>query len=115
MPLDVRDLTRLNDMLHHARLAREMLGARALDGLKADTMAQLAVVRCVEVIGEAGSKVSSAVQLAMPTIPWHRMTAMRNRLIHDYGNTDLRIVHDVVSADLPVLVAAIENYLAAQK
>jgi uncharacterized protein with HEPN domain len=43
------------------------------------------------------------------------MWNMRNRLIHDYGHTDLKIVHDVVVSDLPVLIAHVETYLAKRQ
>jgi uncharacterized protein with HEPN domain len=112
MPLEARDATRLADMMRHAKLARDILAGRTLDALRSDAVAQLAIVRCLEVIGEAGHQVSAAVQQALPTIPWHRMWAMRNRLIHDYGNTDIKIVHDVVSADLVVLIRDLEGFLA---
>ncbi len=111
MALERRDVARLTDMLRHARLARELMGSKTLDELKADTMAQLAVVRCIEVIGEAGNQVSEPVKAAMTTLPWHQMKAMRNRLIHDYGNTDFQVVHDVVRADLPMLIGEVEAFL----
>ena len=83
MPLEERDIARLTDMLHHARLGRDMMGSLTLDEFKAEIMVQLAVVRCIEVIGEAGHQVSPTTQALMPTVPWHQMWAMRNRLIHD--------------------------------
>jgi uncharacterized protein with HEPN domain len=78
MPLEARDITRLTDMLHHARLAREMMGSRTLDEFKVEIMFQLAVVRCIEMIGEAGHQVSPTIRALMPTVPWHQMWAMRN-------------------------------------
>ncbi len=104
-------------MLHHARLARQMLADRALDVFMTDETAKLAVVRCVEVIGEAGHQVSSTTQAALPTVPtvpWRLMWGMRNRLIHDYGNTDHRILHNVVIEELPTLAAVIEAFLAQE-
>ena len=75
MPLDGRDVTRLTDMLHHARLAREILRERSLEEFKRDVVVQLAVVRCIEVIGEAGHQVSPAAQAMLPGLPWHQMWA----------------------------------------
>jgi uncharacterized protein with HEPN domain len=79
--------------------------------MAADLGVRHGVVRCVEVIGEAGHQVAPGVQAMLPAIPWHLMWGMRNRLIHDYGNTDLRIVHKVVCEELPGLVSAIESFL----
>jgi uncharacterized protein with HEPN domain len=112
MPLDARDAGRLTDMLHHARLAAKILGGRDLASFKVDEVAHLAVIRCIEVIGEAGHQVSAATQALLPGLPWHAMWNMRNRLIHDYGHTDLKIVHDVVAADLPELIRQTEALLA---
>jgi len=101
-------------MLHPAVLARRIVGERTLAAFEANDMVKLATVRCVEVIGEAGHKVSTGVQQAMPGIPWHLMWGMRNRLIHDYGNTDFGIVFKVVCEELPGLLTTIEAFLAAQ-
>ena len=78
----------------------------------ADLGVRHGVVRCVEVIGEAGHQVSAQTQAALPSIPWHLMWGMRNRLIHDYGNTNFSIVFKVVREELPGLVAAMEAFLA---
>jgi uncharacterized protein with HEPN domain len=110
MPPD-RDPVRLQDMLLWSRKAIAMLGQRSYESLMADEEKKLALVRCIEVIGEAGHKVSAEVQDRIPGIPWHAMWAMRNRLIHDYGNTNYRVVYDVVSRDLPLLVAALEAFI----
>lgn len=112
MPPEGRDVARLTDMLHYAKLAKQVLADRSLEALEADETSKLAVVRCIEVIGEAGHQVSPATQATLPTIPWHLMWGMRNRLIHDYGNTDYRIVYRVVREELPGLVAAIDTFLA---
>jgi uncharacterized protein with HEPN domain len=101
-------------MLHHAALARRIVGERDQAAFEADDTIKLATVRCVEVIGEAGHKVSIRVQQALASIPWHLMWGMRNRLIHDYGNTDFGIVFKVVRDELPGLITTIEAFLAVQ-
>ena len=76
MPLERRDLTRLVDMLHYARVVAKIIHENGLVdyvAFDANAMAKLAVVRCVEVIGEAGHHVSPAVQAAQPTVPWPMM------------------------------------------
>lgn len=112
MPLERRDITRLTDMLHYAKKATQILAGRPLAELLADETCSLAIVRCVEVIGEAGHQVSAPVQAALPSVPWHLMWGMRNRLIHDYGNTDYLIVYRVISEELPNLIATIDAFLA---
>jgi len=111
MPLEEADESRLRDMLVHARDAIALLAGRSLDQMTAELAIRLAVVRCIEVIGEAGHRVSADVQRQLPTIPWPMMWNMRNRLIHDYGNTNYSIVHDVIIGDLPMLADHIEAFL----
>lgn len=112
MPLDAKDRTRLGDMVQHARDAMILLGSRTLEEMQTDLGVRHGVVRCIEIIGEAGHQVSAATQAALPTVPWHLMYGMRNRLIHDYGNTNFRIVYEVVNGELPRLVTEIEAFIA---
>ncbi len=114
MPLDERDAARLRDLVVWSRKAIFILGSRSYEELMADEEKRLALVRCIEVIGEAGDKVSPVTKSVLPSVPWPAMYGMRNRLIHDYGHTNYRVVFDVVNGDLPGLVAMIATYLAEQ-
>jgi uncharacterized protein with HEPN domain len=114
MPLEERDVVRLRDMVIWSRKAIAMRGNRSYDEAMADEEKMLALVRCIEVIGEAGHDVSAETKAALSTIPWPAMYGMRNRLIHDYGNTNYRVVFDVVADNLPVLASAIARFLAEQ-
>ena len=64
-----RDLVKCEDMRIHAERARQFLGARSLDEFLADVMVQDAVIRCVEVIGEAARLVSEDTRRRAPGIP----------------------------------------------
>ena len=70
---------------------------------------RLALVRCIEVIGEAGHDVTLTVKEALPQVPWPAMYGMRNRLIHDYGNTNYKVVHDAVTNVLPGLASILAS------
>jgi uncharacterized protein with HEPN domain len=111
MPLDGHDVTRLTDMLHYASLAIRILAGRTVEEYNADVVAKLAMTRCIEVIGEAGHHVSPEVKAALPMIPWHMMYGMRNRIIHDYGNTDYGIVYKVVCEELPGMAGFLSSFL----
>jgi uncharacterized protein with HEPN domain len=111
MPLDPKDVTRLRDMLLWSRKAMFMLGNRSYEELMENEEKRLALVRCVEVIGEAGHEVSLPTQRLLPQVPWHAMYGMRNRLIHDYGNTNYSVVYDVVMQDLPGLASQVAQLL----
>ena len=62
-----------------------------------------AVIRNIEVIGEAAGNLSLSFQEQHPEIPWHQIIGMRNRLIHGYFGISLKIIWQVVTVDLPVL------------
>jgi uncharacterized protein with HEPN domain len=68
-----------------------------------------AVIRNIEVIGEAAGILSETFQEKHPEIPWHQMVGMRNRLIHGYFGVSLKIIWQVVVVDLPVLYAQIKK------
>lgn len=73
-----------------------------------DMRTQDAVIRSLQVIGEAANK----VRIARPEIPWDAMYGMRNRIIHDYFEVDLDVVWQTLRRDLPVLRAQIVQLLA---
>jgi uncharacterized protein with HEPN domain len=75
--------------------------------------AQDAVIRNLEVIGEAAKKVSTQLRKQYPDTPWQRISGMRNRLIHDYFDVDLLIVWNVVATQLGPLETQVRAILAA--
>lgn len=77
----------------------------------ADTMMQDAVVRNLEIIGEALKNVSENFTAAHPDVPWKKMMGMRNKLIHEYFGVDLEIVWKVVERELPDFQARIDAIL----
>lgn len=108
-----RDLVKCEDMRIHARRAREFLGARSLAEFLKDEMVQAAVIRCVEVVGEAARQVSDETRRRAPGIPWSLMVGMRNILVHDYGAVDLERVYHVVTEHLPLLMESVDGLIAA--
>jgi uncharacterized protein with HEPN domain len=95
-----RDLVKCEDMRLHAERARQFLGKRSLEEFLADEMAQAAIIRCIEVIGEAARLVSEETRKRAPEIPWPLVTGMRHVLAHDYGTVDLDKVYSVVTEHL---------------
>jgi uncharacterized protein with HEPN domain len=73
------------------------------DRFLADERTIDAVVRNLEIVGEAVRQISDAFKQDHVTIPWHQMAGLRNRIVHDYFGLDLDIIWHVVSNDLPVL------------
>ena len=105
------DVVLLRDMLDHARRAVGALDRHTRADLDADPILAAAMERFIEVTGEAASKVSEATRSALPQIPWREIVGMRNRLVHGYAAVDLDIVWDVVTVDLPSLVATLAELL----
>lgn len=106
--LPIRDAALLLDMLLAARDAKGFVQGLDEAGFIASRLHQNAVMRSLEVIGEAAGKISAATQLGHPEISWREITGMRHRLIHGYGDVRLDIVWVVVQTRLDPLIAAVE-------
>jgi uncharacterized protein with HEPN domain len=78
---------------------------------EADFRINFAVVRALEIIGEAVKRLPEGLYQRYPDIPWRGMAGMRDRIIHGYDNVDLQIVWDVVKRDIPQIKPKIEQIL----
>lgn len=105
------DRTRLQEMLAAAIEAIDLTGGRHAPELAADRMRFLAIVRLLEVVGEAAKTVSPDFKAANPDIPWREMADTRNRLIHGYYDVDPEIVTRIVERNLPGLVDLVRRLL----
>jgi uncharacterized protein with HEPN domain len=102
---------RVRHMRDHAQEAIDLLGERSPDELKSDRTVQLALVQLIEIVGEAASRVGTEIRIAHPDIPWQLAAGMRHRLIHGYDLIEYEIVYDTVKADLPPMVAQLDDIL----
>ncbi|MEX0655311.1 MAG: DUF86 domain-containing protein [Phycisphaeraceae bacterium] len=85
--------------------------AKGWDAFIDNPMAQDAVVRNFEIIGEATKRLSDASKQRHPDIPWRQIAGFRDVLIHDYMGVNLRRVWNVVEHNLPALQAAVDDLL----
>lgn len=99
-------------MREAAACALEMAVGKTRSDLESNTMLAMALTRCLEILGEAASKVSPQVRAQFPALPFGQMVAMRNRLIHAYFDVDLNIVWTTIAEDLPTLLPALDSALA---
>ena len=106
-----RDREYLADILQSAQLAITYATGVSRDSFLADTKLQDAVVRRIEIIGEAAKRLSDATRNAIPRVPWKQVMGMRDVLIHDYGKVDIPRVWDTLQAGLPPLIAELESYI----
>lgn len=82
------------------------------DSFLESPMQQDAVIRNLEVIGEAAKRVPDGTRRDMPDIQWQEVAGMRDILIHRYDSVDLEIVWEVITTNLPALRAQLQAWLA---
>ena len=103
------DMVRLRHMLDHSQEALSMISGKQRQDLKQDRMLELALVRLIEIIGEAAARVSPEGKTKYPSIPWPQIIGMRNRLVHGYDQVDLTVLWDTIAFDIPPLISELET------
>ncbi|MBU4075980.1 MAG: DUF86 domain-containing protein [Euryarchaeota archaeon] len=106
-----RDKEYMLDILEAAKLAIQYIDEKTREEFFSNTQYQDAVIRRIEIIGEAARRISEETQAAYPEIPWSDLISMRNVMIHEYDDIDIWIVWETVKNDLPLLVDSLENIL----
>jgi uncharacterized protein with HEPN domain len=99
-----RDDTYLVDILESARIALGYVAGKSWDEFYEDMQCQDAVLRRIEIIGEAARHVSPQFQKKYPQIPWRDLAVLRNLVIHQYDAVDVKQVWDTTQKRLPSLV-----------
>jgi len=107
--MHVDDDIRMQHIREAAQEAVELMGDASRDDLGSDRRLSLAVVRLLEIIGEAAHGVSPEYQRAHAGLPWTGMIGMRNRLIHGYFDVNLDVVWKTVKEDLPALLRNLDS------
>jgi uncharacterized protein with HEPN domain len=100
---------RLRHMLDAAREAAKMAQGKTRADLDADRPLNLSLVRLLEIVGEAASRLPPGERAQYSGIPWAQIVGLRNRLIHGYDNVDFDILWEIVAKDLPPLIVALEK------
>jgi uncharacterized protein with HEPN domain len=103
---------RLRHMLDAAREAVQMAQGRTRADLDVDRPLNLSLVRLLEIVGEAASRTPADECAKYPGIPWAQIVGLRNRLIHGYDNVDFDILWQIVTQDLPQLIAELTKLLS---
>lgn len=101
------DLTRLRHIQDAGNKAMQFIANRSRDDLDKDEMLSLALVRLLEIIGEAANHISPECQFRYLDIPWRAIVGMRNRIVHAYFDVDLDIIWQVIVEDLPSILPQI--------
>ena len=100
---------RLRHMLDYALEARQMLKGKTRADLDSDRLLYLALVRVMEVIGEAAARVPQSDRDKYKDIVWAGIVGLRNRLIHGYDEINLDLIWQIVQKDFPPLIEALEK------
>jgi len=106
---------RLRHMLDYAREALVLSRGKSRADLDTDRLLNLALTRLLEMIGEAANQVPREKQADYPELPWPQVIGLRNRLIHGYDIVDFDILWQIVTTDLPPLIAALEKIVPPEK
>ena len=103
-----RDRDYVNDLHEAMRRIITYTGGLSYEAFLGDTKTQDAVIRNLQVIGEAAKKVSGRLKRAHPQIPWREMAGTRDRIVHEYFGINYDIVWTVAIDELPALLDQID-------
>jgi uncharacterized protein with HEPN domain len=106
-----RDIDTLKDILGSMRMIETYLSQLDLNCFESSTLHQDALIRRLEIIGEATARLSETFKEAYPDIPWKQMKGMRNILIHTYDSVDLDFVWEASQLSVNRLIPKLESIL----
>jgi uncharacterized protein with HEPN domain len=99
----------LQDILTNARFAQQFVFGMTFEDFRTDPKTQFAVVRALEIIGEATKRIPQNIREDHPQIPWRSMAGIRDRLIHDYEHVSIDVVWQTVTEDVSKLIRQFEG------
>jgi uncharacterized protein with HEPN domain len=109
------DRVRVRHMIDAAADVAQFISGRKRKDLDSDRMLRFAVVRAIEIIGEAATQLSEETRSSAPEIPWRAIIGMRNRLIHASWDIDADIVWKTITERLPPLLVMLRALLERTK
>lgn len=101
----------LRDMLENAEKALFFVQGIDYDGFYKDDKAVYAVIRALEIIGEAARQIPEDIRQSNPEIQWREIAAMRNKLTHEYFGVNTKVIWRTVQEDLPIIISLLQNML----
>lgn len=101
----------LEDILNSISCIENYSSGLTLEEIMDSQMVQDAVVRRIEIIGEAVGRLPDTIKKENLSVPWQDIKDMRNKLIHDYGHVDMELVWAVVEIELPKLKTSVKEIL----
>jgi uncharacterized protein with HEPN domain len=113
--MKAEQLGRLRDILEAARLIISYVQDTMEAAFCTDMQKQDAVIRRIEIIGEATTHLTEETRHAFPQLSFRKMRGMRNILAHDYANVDPKIIWEVATTHVPEVYFVLENFFAGQE
>lgn len=101
----------LDDIVDTSRKIAGFIDGMSYDQFKLDDKTVFAVVRALEIIGEAAKQVPTAMRDRYSDVPWRSMTGMRDKLIHGYSGVDVQMIWKTITEDLLLLIPQILKIL----
>ena len=111
--MEADQLGRLRDILNASRLIASYVRDVQESDFLANNEKQDAIIRRIEIIGEAAVHLSEETRRSIPELPFRRMRGMRNIVAHDYANVDLKIVWEVATVHVPEVCVVLEKLFNA--
>lgn len=102
-------------MLDAATEAVEFAIGKSRKDLDGDRKLTLAIIKSIEIIGEAASKVTETCRAENDNIPWKDVISMRNRLTHGYFDVNLDVVWETIQTDIPDLIKTLEKKIVTKQ
>ncbi len=102
----------VEDILDAMEKAELLIEGVSYEQFEADFRINFAVIRALEIIGEASKRLPDGLRVRYPKIPWKAMAGMRDRIIHGYDNVDYQIVWEVVKKDIPAIKPLVQKVLS---
>ena len=103
------DIIRLKHMLDCAKSALNLVKSRTFDDMVNDRMFRMALIKEIEILGEAATKISDETRKQFPDIPWKPIIGMRNRLVHVYYDINLKVLWSTANYNVPKLIEELEK------
>ena len=101
----------LKDMIENFDFIQEHMAGKTKENLQQDEVLTDSMVFRLIQISETSKNLSEEFKDSHEEIPWNDITALRNRLVHDYGNVDMSIVYDTLTKDIPELKEELEKLI----
>lgn len=101
----------LIDMLQAARKAAAFAAGLTYAQFQHSDLHQNAILKVLEIIGEAASRITTDTHRAYPQIPWLQIIGLRNRVVHGYFDIDLNLIWQIVHQDIPILLDQLQDLL----